>query len=222
MSTEKDYINKMYDASLESQKAGLQEDYEQVGAQLDEQQRNTRQQTDADLTRTYVEAEKSRKNYAEVQNAYGLSSGAMAQARLVQDNQRAADMTALRVQQQEADASIERERGLLAKEYAAAIRQAQANNDIARAEALYKAAQREEERLLAKQNASAQLMAGSGDYNRLAALYGLTEEELKVLMGQTRPSVRPPEENPEESGTNWEDAMALYYDLMHPSQDFNG
>ena len=179
--SQKDYINKMYDASLESQKADLQTDYEQAGEQLTQQQEAAQRQTDANLTRTYVEAEKARKNYQEVQNAYGLTSGAMAQARLSQDNQLQADLTALRAQQQEADASIERERGLLAKEYAAAIRQAQANNDIARAEALYAAAQREEERLLQQQEAAAQLMAGQGDYARLAALYGLTEAELRKL-----------------------------------------
>ena len=142
MTTEKDYINKMYDASLESQKAGIQEGYDQAEAQLKAQQENVQKQTDANLTRTYVEAEKARKNYQEVQNAYGLTSGAMAQARLAQDNQLQADLTALRAQQQENDAAIERERGLLAKEYAAAIRQAQADNDIARAEALYEQAQR--------------------------------------------------------------------------------
>lgn len=180
--SQKDYINKMYDASMESQKAGIQEDYDQAGEQLTQQQEAARKQTDANLTRTYVEAEKARKNYQEVQNAYGLTSGAMAQVRLSQDNQLQADLTALRAQQQEADASIERERGLLAKEYAAAIRQAQANNDIARAEALYAAAQREEERLLQQQEAAAQLMAGQGDYARLAALYGMTEAELRSLM----------------------------------------
>ncbi len=181
MTSEKDYINEMYDASLESQKAVLQEDYDQAGAQLDEQQKKAQQQTDTNLTRTYVEAEKARKNYSELQNAYGLTSGAMAQARLAQDNQRAADMTALRMQQQEVDASIERERGLLAKEYAAAIQQAQADNDLARAEALYQAAQREEERLLAQQEAAARLMADVGDYSRLAELYGLSDAELKKL-----------------------------------------
>ena len=191
---EKDYINKMYDATLENEKTGLQESYDQAGAQLDEQQKKAQQQTDANLTRTYVEAEKARKNYGEVQNAYGLTSGAMAQARLAQDNQLQADLTALRAQQQETDASIERERGVLAKEYAAAIRQAQANNDIARAEALYAAAQREEERLLAQQEAAAKLMAGQGDYGRLAELYGLTAEELRLLMGKEGGSYQPADE----------------------------
>ena len=184
MENEKDYINKMYDASLDSQKAQLQQGQAQAEEELAEQQRKAQQQTDANLTRTYVEAEKARKNYAEVQNAYGLTSGAMAQARLAQENQRTANMTALRQQQQEVEAAIEQERGRLGREYTAAIQQAQANNDLARAQALYEAAQREEERLLAKQEAAAKLMAGEGDYRRLAELYGLTEEELLRLMGQ--------------------------------------
>lgn len=183
--SQQDYINKMYDASLESEKAGLQQGYDQANAQLEEQQKKAQQQTDANLTRTYVEAEKARKNYGEVQNAYGLTSGAMAQARLAQDNQLQSDLTALRAAQQNIDAGIERERGTLAQQYAAAIQQAQANNDLARAEALYAQAQREEQRLLAQQEAAANLMAGKGDYARLAELYGLTAEELALLMGKT-------------------------------------
>ena len=40
-------------------------------------------------------AAKAAKNYGEVQNAYGLSSGAMAQARLAQDNQLQAALNSL-------------------------------------------------------------------------------------------------------------------------------
>jgi transcriptional regulator with GAF, ATPase, and Fis domain len=182
---EKDYINKMYDASQESEKAGLQQGYDQANAQLEEQQKKAQQQTDANLTRTYVEAAKAQKNYNEVQNAYGLTSGAMAQARLAQDNQLQGDLTTLRAAQQNIDAGIERERGTLAQQYAAAIQQAQANNDLARAQALFEAAQAEDARLNQKKANAANLMAGVGDYARLAELYGLTAEELALLMGKT-------------------------------------
>jgi transcriptional regulator with GAF, ATPase, and Fis domain len=189
METEKianeEYINKMYDASLESEKAGLQQGYDQANAQLEEQQKKAQQQTDANLTRTYVEAAKAQKNYNEVQNAYGLTSGAMAQARLAQDNQLQGDLTTLRAAQQNIDAGIERERGTLAQQYAAAIQQAQANNDLARAQALFEAAQQEEARLNQQKANAANLMAGVGDYARLAELYGLTAEELALLMGKT-------------------------------------
>ena len=181
MAKQDEYINKMYDTALEQQKAGLQQDYDNAVAQLDGQQEKAGQQAQANLSRTYVEAEKARRNQAEMHNAYGLSSGAMAQARLAQDNQTAANMTAIRTAQQEADASIARERDLLGKEYANAIREAQANNDLARAEALYKAAQEEEARLLAKQEGAANLMGNAGDYSRLGQLYGLTAEEIRIL-----------------------------------------
>lgn len=186
MPNTEDYINKMYDASLESEKAGLKQNYEQDTANLTAEQEKARKQTDANLTRTYVEAEKARKNYAEVQNAYGLTSGAMAQARLAQDNQLQGDLTAIRAAQQNIDAGIERERSVLAQQYSAAIQQAQANNDLARAQALFEAAQAEEDRLRQQQAGAADLMAGVGDYARLAELYGLTAEELAALMGKGR------------------------------------
>lgn len=179
-----EYINKMYDTSLESEKAGLKQNYEQDAANLDAEQEKARKQADANLTRTYVEAAKAQKNYNEVQNAYGLTSGAMAQARLAQDNRLQGDLTAIRTVQQEIDAGIERERSTLAQQYAAAIQQAQANNDLARAQALFEAAQAEEARLNQQKANAANLMAGVGDYARLAELYGLTAEELALLMGK--------------------------------------
>ncbi len=182
---EKEYITKMYESALESQKQGLAQDHEKNQAALDAQQKKLQQQTDENLIRTYVEAAKAQQNHNEVQNAYGLSSGAMGQARLSQDNQLQADLTALRKAQLDADAGIERERAVLAKEYEAAIRKAQAESDLAKVQALYEQAQREEDRLLKQQEAAANLMAGQGDYSRLAALYGLTPEEVAKFSGQS-------------------------------------
>lgn len=194
--TAKDYINKMYDSTLEAEKATLEQNYNQAEADLEEQQRKAQKQTDANLNRTYVEAAKAQKNWGEVQNAYGLTSGAMAQARLSQDNQLQGDLTALRAVQQEVDASVEREKSLLAKEYAAAIQQAQANNDIERAQALYEEAQAQDARLLQQQEEAAErqrqkeeeaayLMAEAGDFSLIAQLYGLTPEQLAKLQGET-------------------------------------
>lgn len=182
---EKEYITKMYESALESQKQGLTQDHDRNQAALDEQQKKLQQKTDANLTRTYVEAAKDKQNYNEVQNAYGLSSGAMGQARLSQDNQLQADLTALRKAQLGAEAGIEQERTALAREYEAAIRKAQAESDLAKVQALYEQAQKEDDRLLAQQEAAAKLMAGQGDYSRLAALYGLTAEELAALNGES-------------------------------------
>lgn len=178
-----EYINKMYDSAQASQQAQLEQGYNENQSNIQAQQEAAQKQTDANLNRTYVEAAKAAKNYNEVQNAYGLSSGAMAQARLAQDNQLQGDLTAIRTAQQTVDADIERQRTLLSQQYKSAIAQAQAENDLARAEALYKAAKEDEARLLQNQKEAGQLMASVGDYSILANLYGLTPEQLAMLQG---------------------------------------
>ena len=141
------HINSMYDSYLEGQKATLQSGYETNVSNLDAEKEKQRKETDTNLTRTYVEAAKKAKNYNEVQNAYGLTSGAMGQAQLASGNQLAGDLTGIRNQGADAMAEIERQRSILAKEYAAAIAKAQADNDFQRAQALYEAAQKEQDRL---------------------------------------------------------------------------
>lgn len=175
------YINKMYDGSLESQKQTLASGYENNVSNIDASMEKQQKATDANLNRTYVESAKAAKNYGEVQNAYGLTSGAMAQARLAQDNQLQADLTALRAAQTDSDAQFERQRNLLAKEYSAAIAKAQADNDYQRAQALYNAAKADEDQLMQMQKDAGNLMAGVGDYSILAKLYGLTDEQLALL-----------------------------------------
>ena len=175
------YINQMYDAALSGQKTQLEQNYTQNQADLDRSQEQAQKKADTDLTRTYVEAAKDARNYTELQNAYGLSSGAMAQARLAQDNQLEGDLTAIRTAQQTIDADIEHQRVLLGEQYRAAIAQAQAENDLERAQALYEAAKAEEERMLQMQLQAGELMASAGDYSILARLYGLTPQQLALL-----------------------------------------
>lgn len=185
METEKianeEYINKMYDAQLGNKKEQLTQTYNQAISDLDAAKAQGQQNLQKNLNATAVENQRAQKNYAEVQNAYGLSSGAMAQARLAQDNQLQADLTTLRATQETADAGIEKERALLAQQYSSAITQAQAENDLARAEALYKEAKDAEAKLLAKQEGAAQLMAGVGDYSLLGQLYGLSPDQIAKL-----------------------------------------
>lgn len=176
-----EYINKMYDSQLNSQKEQLTQNYNQAVSDLDATKEQNAQNLQKNLNTTAVESQRAQKNYNEVQNAYGLSSGAMAQARLAQDNQLQADLTTLRAAQQTADAGIERERALLSQQYSSAIAQAQSDNDLARAEALYAEAKDAEAQLLAKQEAAAQLMAGVGDYSLIGQLYGLTDEQIAKL-----------------------------------------
>ena len=180
-----EYINKMYDSKLKSQKEQLSQSYNQAISDLDTAKQQNQQQTDKNLNATAVEAQRAQKNYNEVQNAYGLTSGAMAQARLAQDNQLQADLTTIRAAQQTADAGIEQERALLAQQYTSAIAQAQEENDLARAQALYQEAKDADAQLLAKQEAAAQLMAGVGDYSLLGQVYGLTPEQIAKLSGNT-------------------------------------
>lgn len=179
--TTEEQIKKMYESQLNSQKEQLTTDYQNANSKLDEQIRQNEKTADKNLNRTAVEAQKAAVSNEEYYNASGLSSGARAQARLSQENQALANMTAIRNAQQEADAQVERSRGLLAKEYESAIRQAQAANDLELAKSLYEAAKEEEAKLLAKQEAAASLMAQSGDYTRYGDLYGLSAEEVMKL-----------------------------------------
>lgn len=177
----KDHIEKMYTAQLESQKEQLKQDYDTADEKLIASLQKAQQATDTALTRTAVESQKAAVNNAELHDAHGLSSGARAQARLAQENQLQSDLTAIRQTQLQTEADTQRQRDLLSKEYASAIRKAQSENDMAKAEALYTQAQKEEEALLAKQEAAAKLMASAGDFGRLAQLYGLTEAEAAAL-----------------------------------------
>lgn len=207
MSTTEDQIKKMYSSQLASQQEQLKQGYMQADAEYAAEKEKAQKVTDANLTRTAVEAQKAAVNNAELHNAYGLSSGTRAQARLAQENQLQADLTALRMQQQELDTDVERQRTLLSQQYQSAIREAQAENDLAKAQALYEEAQRQQDALLAKQQAAAaqkqaqdleaaKLMADAGDYTRLAKIYGLSAAELKVLMGEPATKEPPKVEAP--------------------------
>lgn len=183
--TYEEKINQMYDSQLNSQKEQLTQDYTKADSDLTAQKDKLQKQTDAQLRRTAVDAQKAKINTAEYHAANGLSTGARAQARLALENQLQADLAALRTAQQEADAETERQRGLLSQEYAALIRKAQADNDFQRAQALYQEAKDADAKLLARQEAAAGIMAQAGDYSRYGELYGLTPEEIKKLRKQS-------------------------------------
>lgn len=186
MASNEAYIKKMYDGNLAATKQQLTTDYESNLENLEQEKAEAQKAEDAALNRTYVEAQKAAKNYEEVQNAYGITSGAMAQARLAQNNQLQSDMTTIRAARQEADAQIERQRSILAKEYAAAITKAQQENDLAKAQALYEAAAAEDAALRKQQEDAAKLLAEEGgDYTLYQQLYGLTDSQMAALTGQS-------------------------------------
>lgn len=193
-------IESMYKNSLASTKDQLQQDYMKADANYLAQKEAAQKATDENLNRTAVEAQKAAMSREELNNAYGLSSGARAQSRLVSDMQTQSNMAALREQQQNADAEIERQRGILAQEYASAIRQAQSENDLQLAQALYDEAQRKEQLLLAQQGADAAAMQESyqqkldaakfyaeetGDYTAYGKMLGLSNEQIAKLNGGT-------------------------------------
>lgn len=182
MATSDELLKQMYDSNLASQKAALQSDYDAALADLDAQKAAAQKQTEHNVRLTKTEADRSAVNAAEYYEAAGLSSGAKAQARVAQDNQLLADLTAIRAAQQQGDIDIERQRGLLGQQYAAAIRQAQAENDMAKAQALYEQAKEAEANLLAQQKEAANAMASIGNFDLYAQLYGLTPEQKGALV----------------------------------------
>ena len=161
------YINKLYDGTLESQKKALQQGYDNSVKQLTTGQDSTKKQTSDYVKRAYVEGQRAaghvQKPTPKISTPGMSNGGAGAQARLTMANQQQANVTALNNQQTLADQEFERQRKVLADKYAAQIKQAHADNDMVRAQALYDAAKAEEEQLRALRESAASLMAGKGD-----------------------------------------------------------
>jgi hypothetical protein len=168
---ENEYINKLYGNSGDTQKQMLQDHYSQNTGGLNDAQQSVQQQTQTHLNRTDVEAERSANEYA---NGIGknMSAGANAQAALSQNLTKQANVTELQNRQKQAEADIERQRQLLGQQYAAAIKQAQADNDMQKAQALYDAAKKEDEQILAYKKKAAEMMASRGDNSLYDALLG--------------------------------------------------
>lgn len=159
---EKDYINKLYDTNLDSQKKLLQQNFTDNTGVLDSEKQSVQKQTADNVKRTYVEAAKAAGVYAG-STGTRVSTGANAQAALTQGNAQQANVNALKNKQTEADAEIERQRSLLASQYTAAIKQAQVDNDMQRAQQLYDAAKAEDEQLLALRREANTLMLTKDD-----------------------------------------------------------
>ena len=153
------YINKAYDSAIEKQKNLLKENYTAAGGELAAEEQNVQQQAGTNLERANVEAQK-------IQQAYKgpkLSAAVQQQIALAMDNQQKKNATTVKTVQGEAEAEIERQRKLLGDQYAAAIKKAQADNDMARAQLLYEAAKAEDEQLLALKLEAGTRLAAKGD-----------------------------------------------------------
>ena len=186
---EQDYLNKLYDTKGSTQSQTLQSnDIANTGV-LDTEKQTVQQQTAENLQRTEVEAQKAQQQYQQEQIPK-VSAGASAQAALTQSNQKKKNVNELQDKEAQADAEIERQRQIQGQQYAAAIKQAQAENDMQRAQAIYDAAKAEDEQWLAlKQNAGS-LMAQKGDTSINDALLGGTAvPENASSQGETWDSV---------------------------------
>ena len=160
------YINQLYGNSGKAQKDMLTGNLAQNNTALDEAKQQVQQQTQTHLASTGVEANQMGKNF----RARTVSAGAGQQAALSQWGQRRTDMNALEGKQASADYEIERQRKLLGEQYAAAIREAQANNDMEKAQALYDAAKAEENQLLELRKKGATMLSKKGDRSAMDAL----------------------------------------------------
>lgn len=156
---EKDYINKLYDSNTDTTKQLLQQNFTDNSGLLNTEQNKVQKQTAENVNRTQVEAQSAQDSY----NGPKLSLGASQQEALSRGNATQKNVSDLQQQQSVADAEIERQRQLLASQYEAAIKQAQADNDMQRAQQLYNAAKDEEAKLLSLKQSASTILAAKGD-----------------------------------------------------------
>lgn len=163
---EDEYINKLYDNVAEKQKNLLAENQNAANSEMDALKESVQQQKNTNLGRVNVEAQKVQQNY----KAPNVSSSAQQQIALAMDNQKKKNETQTMATQTNADAEIERQRKLLGEQYALAIKQAQADNDMVRAQQLYEAAKQEDAQLTALRQKAGDALAAAGDNAILNAI----------------------------------------------------
>lgn len=165
---EEDYINKLYDTNRDREKQLLVDAFSSNTKALDTEKQNVQQQTQENLQRTDVEAQRAQQGYKPA----NVSAGVNQQAALSMANQQRKNTGTLRDVQADADAEIERQRKLLGDQYASAIKQAQAENDMLRAQQLYQEARAKDEQFRQLRTEAGKLMAQNGDMSVLNSLMG--------------------------------------------------
>ena len=163
---EDQYINKLYDSVIDKQKDILKDNQNAAATELDALKESVQQQTNTNLGRVNVEAQRLQQAY----KAPNTSPSVQQQIALAMDNQKKKNDTAMRTVQSEADAEIDRQRKLLGEQYAAAIKKAQADNDMVRAQQLYEAAKQEDAQLLSLKKQAGNQLAAVGDNSILDSL----------------------------------------------------
>ena len=176
-------LNDIYNKQLESERLGLQMNYEESLSDLEAKQRQGQAQTDQKLTDAYVNALQKMKNYAEVQTAYGQGSGTAAAARIAQDTELQKALTVLRAAQIGADAGIGMEGLDIRKDFRDRLYGSQDEINRKRAEELLKAAEKEEENLYNTQLQIGQELSKKNGWSVLGKLYGLTQDQIDRIQG---------------------------------------
>ena len=153
--SQEDYIRQMYEANLAANKSQLESDYNQNLSDLGAEESKLGQIYYEQMRQAQAESDRNRQAFQEYANARGLNSGTGGQAELSQQNQLSSNLNTLRQSEAEKRAEVERQRVLLGQQYQNAIQKAQAENDLAKAKALYEEAVRVDEAISAASQADA-------------------------------------------------------------------
>lgn len=144
-----DYINAMYDANEQRQKAALEAEYNANVSALDRQAQTIAPEYQQAANAAAAQAAMNQAAFNERAAAAGINTGAGSQAALAQNNALLGSISAVRRAESEALADVEAQRASLAQQYQKAIAEAIANNEANRAAALYSEAMRVDESLVA-------------------------------------------------------------------------
>ena len=131
------YLEELYDRKLEAKRAALASAYEQKLEANAAEEAKLAPEYYAAKNRVASAAETEKRNFDEYANARGLGSGAAAQSRLSRSIALQSDLNALEKGRVSELARLSAERSGLAKEYADAVAQAEAEGASERAWALY-------------------------------------------------------------------------------------
>lgn len=153
-------IDQIYNNATEAVTQEINAQKAEKLSELAAQQQAKQQQTDEALTQTYVDALRKNQNMAEYQNARGMGSGNVAQARLARDMGTTEALTELRKAQLAADANLGAQRVEAGKTAAESVADVAAENERKRAQAMYAEALTQQP----KANASAGGSGGTGAY----------------------------------------------------------
>lgn len=162
-----DYLNAMYDANEQRQRAALQAEYDANVHALDQQAAKVPGQYQVAANQAAAQAAVNQAAFNERAAAGGINSGAGSQAALAQNNALLSSIASIRKAQSDALTDVENQRTALQRQYQAAIAQAVANNEAERAQALYAEAQRVDESIV-----NTAINQASENYRAWQARYG--------------------------------------------------